>query len=328
VTIRQIQDQSGASIQVPKTGNIDNPALRTLQITHPDPQGAAFAKQLVEDILKSKPSFAASNGNNEAHQQQQQQHHQASIQISVPDKDVGLCIGRQGCVIKHMQSTTNTRIQIPQQVANPGEQHRVATITGPAQGCQQVQQMIERIIAEQSSASVMARSPFQQHQQQRSQHEQQQYYAPQENQQGYSAEWAAYHAAQAAAALAQQHSHVQQNPAPAATAATDYHEQFFRYAYYYGEDAARQYYGAWSPSLGTPNPYGINPAGISPAPVAAPVAAPTVQATPAPAAAVPILASTAEISTPAAATSIEPTEARETSRRHVSNLPAWMTKTG
>lgn len=332
VTIKQIQEQSGASIQVPKTGNVDNPAFRTLQITHPDSQGAEYAKQMVLDILKSKPSYAATGNNNNANNGAQQQQ-QTSIQIAIPDKDVGLCIGRQGCVIKHMQGTTNTRIQIPQQVANPGEQHRIATITGSAQGCQQVQLMIERIVAEQSSASVMSGYPFQQ-QQPRSHPQQQQYYAPQENQQGYSAEWAAYHAAQAAAAAAQQQQQSllqqqQEASAAASAAASDYHEQFFRYSFYYGEEAARQYYGAWSPPVGTPNPYGVNPAGITPAPAAAPVAeaAPLQAVAAAVTTALPATANEpSAIAHSAPTAAIDPAEARETSRRHVSNLPAWMTK--
>lgn len=36
-----------------------------------------------------------------------------------------------------------------------------------------------------------------------------------------------------------------------------YHEQFWQYAVYYGEDLARQYYGEWSPPKGTPPPPGI-----------------------------------------------------------------------
>lgn len=325
-TIHQIQEQSGASIQVPRTGNVDDPTVRTLQITHPNVEGATLAKQLIENVLKSKPSFNQSHhhgpngGNNNS----------ASIQVSIPDKDVGLCIGRGGCVIKHMQQVTQSRIQIPPS-AQVGESYRVATITGPAEGCQQAQQMISRIVAEQSSVSVMSGMPFTNdhhrgmHQQQQQQHGQS--YAPQQqNQQGYSAEWAAYHAAQAAAAQQQQEAIAAVAPAPAA--ASDYQEHFFRYAYYYGEEAARQYYGAWAPAEGTPNPYGVNPAGISPAPVAEPAAA------------APVSMQQSMILTPDAPVTttditqaeIPPTEhladVRETSRRQVSNLPAWMTKKG
>jgi far upstream element-binding protein len=206
--------------------------------------------------------------------------------------------------------------------------YRISTVSGSQQGCEQAKQMIERIVVEQSSAGVMGGG----------QGGQQQHYSStphggqqhQGQQQGQSAEWAAYYAAQAAAQQQQQYaaSATQTAPAPApagpaqaATGADAYYEQFFRYAYYYGEEAARAYYGAWSPPAGTPNPYGVNPAGIQPAPAPAPAPAPT--STPAPAAQPP-MASSADRG-PSAPESSQ-TSTRETSRRKVSNLPSWMTK--
>ncbi len=79
--------------------------------------------------------------------------------MKCPDKDVGMIIGRGGCVIKQMQSTTRCRIQIPP-TAPPGSPYRIISVIGPAAGCEQVKQMIERIIAEQSSQSVMAGVAF------------------------------------------------------------------------------------------------------------------------------------------------------------------------
>jgi len=209
--------------------------------------------------------------------------------------------------------------------------HRLVTVAGTQEGCGQVQGMIEQIIADQSSASVMMGAP-------RSDGYgyQQQYQQP-DSQQGYSAEWAAYHAAQAAAqqqhgGAAGQQQYASAAPTAAAPVAANapapatgqpvsdaYYEQFFRYAYYYGEDAARQYYGAWSPPLGTPNPYGTNPNGIQPAP--APAAGQTQPAAVAPQAA-PAPAPQPASAPPASTAG----DARETSRRKVSNLPAWMTK--
>ena len=54
-----------------------------------------------------------------------------------------------------MQSKTGTRIQIPSQ-PTPGMPNRVATVSGPADGCQIVKAHIERMISEQSSQSVMS----------------------------------------------------------------------------------------------------------------------------------------------------------------------------
>jgi far upstream element-binding protein len=244
-----------------------------------------------------------------------------------------MCIGRSGCVVREMQNKSGCKIQIPSQ-STPGALFRIATVNGPQAGCQMVKQMIERIILEQSSQSVMSGTGYdnggapgagfggqaaygQQHGgaaygggygQHQAAYGQQTGYGGQADtaaggaQGDYSAEWAAYYAAQAAATAAP----AAAAPAPAGQHGADaYYEQFHRYAYYYGEPAARQYYGAWSPPVGTPNPYGTNPSGITAPPDAAP----------APAAAAPAAAPVA--AAPAA---------RDTGRRGVSNLPAWMTK--
>mmetsp|Transcript_393 Transcript_393/g.562 ORF Transcript_393/g.562 Transcript_393/m.562 type:complete len:634 (-) Transcript_393:542-2443(-) len=294
-TIKHIQDTTGASIQIPPSGNIDDPSVRTVSVTHPTEEGARMAKHQIEELLKSKPSFSKDQGQ------------QITLQVLIPDRDVGLCIGRQGCVIKEMQHKSGTRIQIPSQ-PTPGQPHRIATVSGTQDGCNKVQALIERIINEQSSGCVMSGAPFGQ---QGQNGYAQQYAAEQQGQNNqYSAEWQAYYAAQAAAQQQQQAAPVVpvRAPAPAPAPGADaYYEQYFRYAYYYGEDAARQYYGAWSPPVGTPNPYGVNPNGITAAPAAAapvPAAAPT----PAPAAYAP------------------PGEVRDSSMRKVSNLPAWMTR--
>ena len=138
-----------------------------------------------------------------------------------------MCIGRGGCVIKQMQNSTGCRIQIPP-TAPPGSMYRIISVTGGAAECQRVKQMIETIVAEQSSQSVMAGAPFnngnqqQQYGQQGHYGQQQPVYGQQQQVYGqqaygqqaygqqqaaampgqkthYSAEWAAYYAAQAAA---------------------------------------------------------------------------------------------------------------------------------
>lgn len=211
-----------------------------------------------------------------------------------------------------MQQKTKTRIQIPSQ-PTPGQPHRVATVSGSKEGCDKVQEMIDSIINQQSSAFVMSGTPFNKQQQN---YLGQQYYGGGGQNGEQSAEWQAYYAAQAVAQQQQQPQQQAPTPAPAPAPQQQqsdaYYEQFFRYAYYYGEDAARQYYGAWSPPAGTPNPYGTNPAGITAAP-AAQAPAPAQAATPA------APASQAPVAPPQQAV-------RDTSVRKVSNLPAWMTR--
>ena len=225
-----------------------------------------------------------------------------------------------------MQTTTQTRIQIPSQ-AIPGQSYRVATVTGSPEGCSQVQQMIAQISAEQSSAGVLSGTPMTS-----SAYSYSNSAVPvggaataaSVSGDPYAAEWAAYHAAQQAAVTQQQQHNTTTAAHPASGVAastgtsTEYYEQFFRYAYYYGEEAARAYYKTWSPPIGTPNPYGVNPNGISPAP--APVDVPTASAT---------TTTNTATTTGASTTPQQPSDApvaKETGRRNVSNLPAWMTQ--
>jgi len=243
-----------------------------------------------------------------------------------------MIIGRGGCVIKQMQSQTRCRIQIPP-TAPPGSMYRVIGVTGSATGCQQVKQMIETIVAEQSSQSVMSGVAFTNNNQYGQQQQaygqqaygQQNYYGQQQQaygqqtaaatggQKDYSAEWAAYYAAQAAAGqggaaaattTATAAATPAAAPAPAAAGGQQpahdaYYEVFWQYASYYGEEAARKHYGAWSPPVGTPNPNGTAAATATPA--AAPAAAAPTSAAPAGA------------------------DIQDSSVRKVSNLPAWMT---
>lgn len=102
----------------------------------------------------------------------------------------------------------------------------------------------------------------------------------------------------------------QQAPSQAspASTSTDHYEPFFRYAYYYGEETARAYYGAWSPPVGTPNPYGVNP-NLGTAPVAAQAQAQAATA----------------VTQQTVQTYAAQQDLRESGQRNVSNLPAWAT---
>jgi far upstream element-binding protein len=62
MTIKHIQDTTGASIQIPPAGNPDDPTVRTVSITHPREQGAEQAKRQIEGLLKSKPSYSSIQG--------------------------------------------------------------------------------------------------------------------------------------------------------------------------------------------------------------------------------------------------------------------------
>ena len=52
--IRNIQERSGANIQISQVADADNPAVRTVNITHPNKEGGEFAKQMISEILATK----------------------------------------------------------------------------------------------------------------------------------------------------------------------------------------------------------------------------------------------------------------------------------
>lgn len=60
-TIKSIQERSGANVQIPQQADYDNPAVRTINITHPNKEGAEFAKTLIEEVLASKLSAGGSS---------------------------------------------------------------------------------------------------------------------------------------------------------------------------------------------------------------------------------------------------------------------------
>jgi len=334
-TIKYIQETTGSSVQIPRAADPDNPSVRSISVTCPTLEGAEAAKTQILNIIKNKP--ANNHKGPSSHHGGSMNQNAASLEVPIPNKDVGLCIGRGGCVIKQLQSKTNTRIDIPPHPP-PGQNIRVIRVTGPTQeACEMAKSYIERIVNEQSSSSVMMgtssyNNNFQnngnnnyhrqggagvgyQNQYRNNQNNNSNHGGNQNSAQSNDPAWQAYYAAQAIANNKQQQQQQQQQQAAAAAApASDaYYEQFHRYAYYYGEEAARQYYGTWSPPVGTPNPYGVNPNGVTAPP-------PSDSAAPAPAASAPAAAA------PQASAPINTARVRDSSVRKVSNLPAWMTK--
>ena len=63
--IRNIQEKSGANVQIPQVADAGNPSVRTVNITHPNMEGANFAKQMIEEVLASKAANQMGGGNQE-----------------------------------------------------------------------------------------------------------------------------------------------------------------------------------------------------------------------------------------------------------------------
>lgn len=63
--IRNIQEKSGANVQIPQVADAGNPTVRTVNITHPNAEGANFAKQMIEEVLASKAANSMNGGMNQ-----------------------------------------------------------------------------------------------------------------------------------------------------------------------------------------------------------------------------------------------------------------------
>lgn len=278
-TIKPLQERTGAKVLIPTQADADNPAIRTISIGCDTKEGAEAAQLEVYLILQQQQMQQQ-----QQHQQQQQQAApSSSIAIIVPDEKVGTIIGRQGCIIKDIQARTMTKIIIPT-AADPGSNppYRTVNIVGPPEGQLTAKYELENILLNGPNARVgggqygaygavggYPSSGF---------HQQQAYgmgvYMPQQQPQQQQQPYGSYYGGSAVmpTAAAPLTTAAVVDPSAAVIDPNDpkaYYGVFWQYASYYGEAAARAYYGDWSPPVGTPPPPGIvvapDPSSTSPA---------------------------------------------------------------
>lgn len=192
------------------------------------------------------------------------QHGTSGMLVTIPDEHVGRLIGKQGVTIKNINERCRVRCILPQQ-PDPGSYPPVRTIT--VQGDPQNQAMakyeIETIIYNQQMQLGQTPTVFPQ-------------LPPQMAAAGaYGGSVGVYGAAaggvygaaaggvygyqqqQQYATAAAAQTQAQVAPAKDHNDPTAYYTEFWQYAAYYGEAAARAYYKAWSPPEGTPPPAGV-----------------------------------------------------------------------
>jgi far upstream element-binding protein len=259
MTVKSIQEKSRAHVQIPAAPDEDNPAVRTISVGADTKEQADCAQLEIFMVLQQQAHSHAPSVQN-------------SLNILVPDDKVGIIIGRQGSTIKDIQQRCQVKVQIPQ-TADPGSNPPVRT-------CSIVGTPEAQYIARYEIEAILGLAPG----------------GPQYNSSvapqvavGY------YNPSQAAVSYGQYGTHAyggsdpyyaaayqqqQQAAAYAATPATEvpsdptaYYGDFWTYASYYGEAAARVYYQAWSPPEGTPPPAGMVVAGAATADSTQPAAA-------------------------------------------------------
>mmetsp|Transcript_23077 Transcript_23077/g.33798 ORF Transcript_23077/g.33798 Transcript_23077/m.33798 type:complete len:609 (-) Transcript_23077:193-2019(-) len=244
-TVKAIQDRTTVYVHIPPDPDEDNPMIRTLSICGDTREAVEAGQMEISSTLQQQAQQASAPLN--------------AMYMLVPDDKVGIIIGRSGATIKDIQNRHNVRIQIPQS-ADPGTMPPVRTIS--IQGTQQDQYgakfEIEGMLGMDSSYDVYggmgygaygATDPYAGGA----------YYGygQQQPQQQADGATGSYYDATSA--------HAQQQGADGSAAAaqpdlsdpTAYYKDFWNYAAYYGEAAARAYYTTWSPPEGTPPPEGI-----------------------------------------------------------------------
>ncbi|CAM9255361.1 unnamed protein product, partial [Chrysoparadoxa australica] len=262
-TIKGLQQRNDCNIQVPATPDSDDATMRTITVSAPTRENAERCVGEINTVMQAGPGggpalLGALPG-------------QSTLYVQIPTDRVGLVIGKAGATIKELQSRTGARIQIPME-ADPGTNVRSVSITGAEQACAHAKYEIEMMCSGYSADAFNQNAdPYQQPQQPTPYS----YMAPQAAY-GYAADpYAQQHAAYGQQAAygqpgaygqpaygqpAAQPAYGQQAPAtgaaaaaapaPAATDMSQYHEQFWQYAAYYGERVAREQYTVWAPPVG------------------------------------------------------------------------------
>lgn len=276
MTIKGIQERTKAFVQIPPGPDENDPNVRTLSIGADTKEAVDAAQMEIFMTFQSQQQNAANAYNASA----------SALQMLVPDDRVGIIIGKGGVTVKDIQNRLRVRVQIPQSAdigTNPPM--RTISIVGTPEAQQQAKYEIEMVVAgtpanggggfgarSVSNSNMMmmggvadpyaaaygaygAANPA------ASAAAYGSYYDPY----GTAAAAAAYSAYYGAAAAAATTPTAAAAAAAAAASGTDasstdltaYHTAYWQYAAYYGEAAARLYYGAWSPPEGTAPPEGI-----------------------------------------------------------------------
>eukprot|EP00968_Pinguiococcus_pyrenoidosus_P024882 scaffold5143_cov231-Pinguiococcus_pyrenoidosus.AAC.1 len=273
-TISQLQQTFSCRIQIPQEPDPQNPSQKSVHITSNAKEQIDLLRDEITRIISNDAPVGAGQGYGGAPAPGT-----INMTYDIPDERVGAVIGKRGATIQYIQNTTQTRIQIPNDAdvgSNPKVRH--AVISGLPQNCEHAKREIENILANDgripnthSGGDAYGPGGGGSAYGQYGSYEAANPYADPMNPNAYM--YAAYnpYAIAAAAAVSQQQAAAGAQDA-ASVDPSYYHQQFWQYAAYYGEEYARAAYGAWAPPVGTPCPPGITLPTQSAATGAAPAA--------------------------------------------------------
>ncbi|EQC41841.1 hypothetical protein SDRG_00700 [Saprolegnia diclina VS20] len=260
VTVKGVQQRTGANVVVPSAPDSENPSLRTLIIT-----GTSEAKEAarveIQMLVNDQQNLLPQGAN--------------TIYMQLPNDRVGIVIGRQGANVRAIQERHDCRIQIPN-VPDPGSMPEVRTISiaGPTQhAVQMAKAEIDAILLNDSARNYNSNShygeqsrgsgtygtvdPYAPHYQQQYYQQQQQQYQQYQSYYGPAGDATAATTTTTTAGDA-----TAEAAAPDATAATAtadpndpnaYWNGYYEYAAYYGVDAANAAWGVTAAADGSTN---------------------------------------------------------------------------
>ncbi|XP_044463218.1 far upstream element-binding protein 3-like [Mangifera indica] len=145
-TIKYLQLQSGAKIQVTRDTEADlNSPTRMVELMG-TPEQIAKAEQLINDVLAE----AETGGSGIVARRLTGQAGSDSFVMQIPNNKVGLVIGKGGETIKNMQARTGARIQVIPLHLPPGDTstERTVQIDGSIEQIESAKQLVNEVISE------------------------------------------------------------------------------------------------------------------------------------------------------------------------------------
>ncbi|KAK4747033.1 hypothetical protein SAY87_026070 [Trapa incisa] len=145
-TIKFLQNQSGAKIQVTRDADADPHAPTRMVELMGTAEQIARADQLIKEVL----SEAEAGGSGTVSRRVTTQTGSEQFVIKVPNNKVGLVIGKGGETIKNMQNRTGARIQVVPLHLPPGDTstERNLYIDGTSEQIEAAKQLVAEVISE------------------------------------------------------------------------------------------------------------------------------------------------------------------------------------
>ncbi|XP_010267026.1 PREDICTED: far upstream element-binding protein 1-like [Nelumbo nucifera] len=145
-TIKYLQLQSGAKIQVTRDMDADPNSLTRIVELMGTPEQISKAEQLISDVLAE----AEAGGSGIVSRRFAGQPGAEQFIMKVPNNKVGLIIGKGGETIKNMQARTGARIQLIPLHLPPGDTstERTVQIDGTKEQIESAKQLVNEVVSE------------------------------------------------------------------------------------------------------------------------------------------------------------------------------------